>query len=297
MAKKFYGVVPPIVTPFDENGSIDVKTLRREVRLMIDSGVHGLSFAGSTGEGSMLTDEEIALGVKTVQEENREGLPLMVGIIRPSAKQAISAGLAAKAAGADALMCTPAFYPPYYHGPHDADNLKYYQEISDGVDLPIIIYNVIGNNPIIPETMKEICKIKNIVGIKQSVGGIHSLTDMIAVNGNDTLVFGAQDDLMYLSYELGAVGAISAILTVFPELMVKQWDAFQAGDYKTAREIHYQILPVWRLIEGASFPGKLKATLKLMGRDCGVARTPIVTPDGADLAELKAALEKGGFIK
>ncbi len=297
MSKKFYGVIPPIVTPFDENGNIDEAKLRREVRLMIDSGVHGLSFAGSTGEGSMLSDEEIARGVSIVQDENKEGLPLMVGIIRVSAKQAISAGLAAKAAGADALMCTPAFYPPYYHGPYDADNYKYYQEISDGVDLPIIIYNVIGNNPIIPATMEKICKIKNVVGIKQSVGGIHSLTDMINVNGENTLVFGAQDDLMFVSYVLGAVGAISAILTVFPELCVEQWNAVQAGDINKALEIHYRILPVWRLIEGSSFPGKLKAALKLMGRDCGKARTPIITPEDEDLAELKAALIKGGFIK
>ena len=296
MGKKFYGVIPPIVTPFDDNGDIDEAKLRREVRLMIDSGVHGLSFASSTGEGSMLTDEEIARGVSIVQSENKEGLPLMVGIIRVSARQAISAGLAAKKAGADALMCTPAFYPPYYHGPYDGDNYKYYQEISDGVDLPIIIYNVIGNNPIVPDTMEKICKIKNVVGIKQSVGGIHSLTDMINVNGKNTLVFGAQDDLMFVSYMLGAVGAISAILTVFPKLMVEQWDAVQAGDIQKALDIHYRVLPVWRLIEGSSFPGKLKAALKIMGRDCGKARTPIITPNDDELEELRKALKQGKFI-
>lgn len=290
---KLFGIIPPTVTPFDENERIDENVLRREVRFLFDAGVHGISFGGSTGEGALLSDTELGRGIRMIQEENTKSLPVLCGVIRNSTRDAISAGLAAKEAGANVLMVTPT----YYHGTSDQGNCKFFSDLSDQVGLPIVIYNVIKSNPIVPEQMKLISQIENVVGIKQSVGGIHSLTDMIAACGDKTLVFGAQDDLMYISYELGAVGAISAILTLFPELCVQQWDAYRRKDYATALDMHYRMLPVWRKIEGGAFPGKIKAALKLVGRDVGHARQPIQPPTEQEWNELREALTASGFIK
>jgi dihydrodipicolinate synthase/N-acetylneuraminate lyase len=164
--------------------------------------------------------------------------------------------------------------------------------------LPIVIYNVVSDNPILPSAMKKIANIDNIIGIKQSIGGrgIHGLTDMIAECGDKISIFGAQDDLMYISYELGAVGAISAIIALFPELCVQQWNAVQARNYDLAKEIHYRILPVWRTIEGRAFPGRIKAALNLLGRNVGKARKPILETTGIELENIKRALIQSSFL-
>jgi dihydrodipicolinate synthase/N-acetylneuraminate lyase len=287
-----YGIIPPTVTPFDQNEELDEACLRREIKYLFNAGVHGVSFGGSTGEGALLTNEELTRGIRIVQEENKQNLPVLCGIIRNSTRDAIKTGLAAKEAGADVLMVTPTFY----HGTSDEGNYRFFSDLSEQVGLPIIIYNVIKNNPILPKMMERLAQIENVVGIKQSVGGIHSLTDMIGTCGEKTLVFGAQDDLMYISYELGAVGAISAILTLFPEMCVKQWHAVQKKDYAMAMDIHYRMLPVWRTIEGGAFPGKIKAALKLIGRDVGVARQPIQPPTENEWNELSHALKTGHFL-
>jgi 4-hydroxy-tetrahydrodipicolinate synthase len=247
---------------------------------------------GSTGEGALLNDQELARGIQIVQDENRERVPVLCGIIRNSTRQAVSAGLAAKAAGADVLMVTPT----YYHGTSTEGNCEYFETIAKKVGLPIIIYNVIKTNPISPAAMMKISEVDLIIGIKQSVSGIHGLTDMIATCGSKSLVFGAQDDLMYISYLLGAVGSISAILTAFPDLCVEQWNAVKAGNIELAKEIHYRILPIWRKIEGGAFPGKIKAVLKLLGRNVGKARSPILEPTPAELLELRTELTNAGFL-
>ena len=286
------GIIPPIITPFMENEEIDETVLRREVRLLLDAGVHGISFGGSTGEGAVLSDEELSRGVEIVQEETEKGFPLLCGIIRNSTREAVNAGMAAMKAGADALMVTPTFY----FGTTDPGNYEFFKILTQEVGLPVVIYNVIQTNQISPASMAKISEIDLVVGIKQSVGGIHGLTDMIQVCGGKTLIFGAQDDLLFASYLLGAVGSISAILTAFPRECVQQWDAVQKGDIEKAKSIHYRILPVWRKIEGGAFPGRMKAVLNLLGRKVGKARSPILAPTAPEMKELENLLKKYGFI-
>jgi dihydrodipicolinate synthase/N-acetylneuraminate lyase len=289
---QLYGIIPPTVTPFDEKENLDEEALRKEIQFLFNCGVHGISFGGSTGEGALLSNEELSKGIRTIQEENTAKKPVLCGIIRNSTRDAIQAGITAREAGADVLMVTPTFY----HGTSDQGNYRFFQDLSEQSGMPVIIYNVIKNNPILPDAMRRISEIEGVIGIKQSVGGIHSLTDMIAACGDKTLVFGAQDDLMYISYELGAVGAISAILTLFPALCVEQWEAYRSKNYKLALDIHYRMLPVWRAIEGGAFPGKIKAALALIGRNVGHARQPIQKPDEAELAALREALQQSNFI-
>ena len=292
LRKELYGIIPPIVTPFDNLENLDEDSLKNEIRFMIDSGVHGLSLGGSTGEGALLTDDELSRGLEALQEVNKKRLPVICGIIRNSTREAVSAGISAKNAGADGLMVTPTFY----HGTNDAGNVAFYKEIGKQVGLPIIIYNVIKSNPILPSIMENIIQIPEVIGIKQSVGGIHSLTDMIYSVGNKINVYGAQDDLLFCSYLLGAVGAISAVLTAFPKECVMQWEAIEKGDIEKALKIHYRILPVWRKIEGGAFPGKIKATLNLMGRNVGLARSPIMPINENEIKQLSEELKKSKFL-
>lgn len=294
MNTTFFGVIAPMVTPFDSDGICDDEALRSETRFLIDAGVHGLSIGGSTGEGALLSDEELYRGVRIIQKENIEKKPLLCGIIRNSTNDAIRAGLHAREAGADGLMVTPT----YYHGTDDNGNILFYKELAGAVGLPIIIYNVIDRNPVSPSLMARLSEIENVAGIKQSVNGLHGLNAMISACGEQTLVFGAQDDLLFCSYLLGARGAISAILTVFPELCVQQWNAVQSMNIEEARQISFRLLPVWQLIAsaGMSFPGRIKAVLELLGRQGGLSRSPIMKPSQEVVEALRSALEKAGLL-
>lgn len=286
------GIIPPLVTPFTPTEELDEDRLKGELRYLFEVGVDGVSFGGSTGEGASLSDDELGRGVQIVQEENKEGIPVLCGIIRNSTRGAVRAGLIAKDAGADALMVTPS----HYFGAPEEGNYSFYETLAEKVGLPIIIYNVIQDNPISPQLVVKLSQIDRIVGIKQSCGGIHALTDMIAACGDKIRVFTAQDDLLYVSYLLGAIGAISAILTVFPELCLEQWRAVEDGDLELARRIHYRLLPVWRKIEGRAFPGKLKATLNLLGRNVGAARSPVLEPPPHQREAIEATLQEAGFL-
>ncbi len=286
--KDIKGIIPPLITPFTKKGILDEKALRGEVQFMLKSRVDGLSFGGSTGEGALLSIDEIESGITILKEENHRDIPIICGIISNSTNDAIKKGLAAKKAGADGLMVTPTFY----HGTDDIGNIAYFQALSDEVQLPIIIYNVIDKNPVTPDLMMKILPVKNVIGIKQSVGGLHAVNAMIAACGKQTKVFAAQDDVLFCSYLLGTAGAISAILTVFPELCVQQWEAVQSGDIGKAKEIHFRLYPVWKLISsaGMSFPGRLKAIIKILGRDAGFPRQPIFEPSKEVVGQLRNAL-------
>ncbi len=280
------GIIPPMVTPMTDSEEIDVPGIRREAELLLAAGVHGLSFAGSTGEGAVLDDREIATGVAAVQEVTAGSVPLLCGIIRDSTRAALSAAQAARDAGADALMVTPT----HYYGSSEDGTVEFYDRIAR-LGLPVVVYNVVASNPVSPQLMVELARIPNVVGIKQSVGGANELADMLRVAGDRTSVYAAHDGLLMAEFLLGASGSISAILTVFPRLFVKLWDAVAAGEIRRAREIHDSVLPAWRLIEGRYFPARLKAALSLIGRDVGPARHPMIRPSEDELARLAEALE------
>jgi len=292
VTERIRGIIPPMVTPFLPDGTLNLPKIRLEARRLLRAGVHGLSFGGSTGEGALLRDEELEAGVRAIREEVGDDVPVLCGVIRNCTRDAVSAAQAAKRGGADCLMMTPT----YYHGTDAAGNAAYYRTVYEQVGMPMVIYNVIKANPILPDMIPELSKNPGLIGIKQSVGGIHALADMLLAAGDRFTVFGAQDDVMYLSYLAGAKGAISAILTLFPEECMAQWHAVQAGDIETARKINDRMLPVWRTIEGGAFPGRIKTALNLRGVGVGNARSPILPTDAAVEERIRQAMCENGFL-
>ncbi len=288
--KKFSGIIPPIITPFDESGNIDRNIFKREVRHLINCGVHGLSPGGSTGEGAALTDEELAELIRIISEENIERLPIVAGVIRTSTQAAVKTALAAKAAGADALMVTPVFYNVLV--PDEKGNYSFYKAISDAVGLPIIIYNVVPQNEITSEAFSRLLEIPNVIGIKQSVGGIMAFYDMVITNGEKGMIYAATDEMLYSTFDLGADGAISAVISLFPKLCVKIWDLVKQGNRAEAKRIQDEMYPIWKLIRGPQFPARIKAALKIMGRDCGISRSPMSEVSITQIAEMKNLLSK-----
>lgn len=283
-----HGIIAPVITPWTRDERLDEDAFRKQVRFILDAGVHGISPAGSTGEGCMVHDDERNRMIEICREENDRGVPIVAGIIRHSTRDAVKAAREAKEHGADALMITPI----QYLGGTDGDgNFRFYQAISDAVDLPIIVYNVVPQNEIKPEVAERLLDIERVVGIKQSCGGVHAFMAMKARCGHKGLMFAATDELMYTTYEMGADGAIAAILGLFPELCVKLWNLKDSGDNREALRLQEMIYPIWMNIIGAQFPRRLKAALDCIGRPCGESMAPLNRASEEEYAQIRAAVQ------
>ena len=276
MSVKYEGIIPPIVTPFTETGEIDGEKIRREMEICLEAGADGISVGGSTGEGPTLRDEELTQLIGIAREYVKEGTDKTVvcGVMRTCTRDAVRAGKIAKEAGADAIMVTPTAYNVLV--PNAEGMFDFYSTISREVQLPTIIYNVIPQNTIYPDLFHRLLKeTEYIMGIKQSVGGIQALYADLMEVGEKGRVYAATDDMIYSCFDLGAKGAISAILSVFPKKSVEMWKCAQTGDHLRGLEIQQSLYKKWQVLGGNQFPIKMKYALKCLGRDCGYCRSPI----------------------
>ena len=291
MAKKITGIIPPIVTPFDADGTINTQLIEKEMKICIDAGVHGLSVGGSTGEGPTLRDEELVELINIAKGHLKEGQSLVCGVMRTCTRDAVQAGLAAKEAGADAIMVTPTAYNVLV--PNEQGMFDFYNTISKEVQLPIIIYNVIPQNTILPGLFKRLVEETEYVrGIKQSVGGVQALYAMRMAVGDKGNIYAATDDMLYTCYELGACGAISAILSVFPKECVEMWNCQQNGQKERAFEIQNQLYDKWQCLGGNQFPIRLKYALEVLGREPGYCRSPITYLPEEEKVRIRKAFEQ-----
>lgn len=284
---RFAGMIPPMIVPFDADGGMDEAALRSEARFLLDTGIHGISSGGSTGEGALLSDAELRRCLEIIGEENHNGLPVYAGIIRNSTRDAIRAGLDARAVGADALLVTPVFY----HGATEQENYEFFRDIGEAVRLPLIVYNVVPTNIISPSLFYRLAELEWVLGIKQ-VDPV-KMAEMACAG--DYRVFCACDQMLYGTYVSGACGAISAMITVAPALCVRQWHTFQAGNQAEAVAIQKTLTPIVATYLTAPYPPKVKALIQLQGRQAGWARQPAIMPEGELLERMRAALRGAGL--
>ena len=144
------------------------------------------------------------------------------------------------------------------------------------MELPVIIYNVIPHNTISPELFSRLLdRTEYVMGIKQSVGGIQALYADVMKVGNRGRIYAATDDMIYSCFDLGANGAISAILSVFPRECVEMWNCAKNGDHARGLELQKSLYNKWQCLGGNQFPIRMKYALSCLGRDCGYCRSPI----------------------
>lgn len=290
MSKALYGMIPPILTPFDPDGSINEVLLAREMDVAIKAGVHGLSVGGSTGEGPTLRDEELRDLITIAKGHVGPEQPVVCGIMRTCTRDAVRAGIAARDAGADAIMVTPTAYNVLV--PDEEGMFQFYSTLSREVELPIIIYNVIPQNTIQPRLFHRLLEeTEHVFAIKQSVGGVPALYAMKMECGDAGTLFAATDDMLATCFSLGAKGAISAVVSAFPSYCMDIWNAAQKGDWNTAMAIQDKLYKPWQCIAGNQFPIRMKYALKVMGRDAGYCRSPITHLSEEEKRQIERAFE------
>ena len=295
MYEHIYGIVPPMTTPFREDGTIDEAFLRADTRYMVDvAKVHGLAVCGSTGEGHTLTTAETRRITEVVIKEVNGRFPVITGIITDSTASAIERGKSVKDLGVAALQVTP---PHYLFRPDDDAMLRHFEALATGTGLPIMIYNVVPWVYLSPQLLTRIITgVEGVIGVKQSAGDMKMLADLLILLGNRGRIMSAVDALMYPSFALGAHGGIAAILTAVPKLYMQLWDAMQAGDHKQALALHEKLLPIWNAIFTDNLPANVKYCMELMGRPAGLPRPPMPPTAEERKPLIRKAMEGAGAI-
>lgn len=272
---RFHGAYTAIVTPFNEDGTrIDFAQLEANIRAQAEGGISGIVPCGTTGESPTLTDaEHHAVIEKSIEVGKSLGLSVIAGAGSNDTSHAIEMHRFAEQARADASLQVN----PYYNKPSQEGLYQHFTAIADSCDLPIVLYNIPGRTGVClsPETIERLAAHSNIVAIKDATGGLDHTAE--TVRRTDLIVLSGDDPLTLPMASLGGMGVISVISNLIPDRIAALCRAFLENDWKTAREIHYELLPLAKgLLSLDTNPVPVKAAMKLLGRDTGTVRLPLV---------------------
>ena len=283
------GVIPPLVTPFTADGSIDEAAFRKLIRFNLDKKVHGVCPGGSSGEGHTLTIDEFKRLMEITAAEVAGQVPIVAGIISNSTRDAINRAKAISHLPVAALQVTPVHY---LFKPDEEATHRHFKALTEAVDIPVIIYNVVPWNYLNPAQMIRLMnELPGVQGIKQSQGDLKLMADLLLGVPKGCKVFSAVDALLYSSFALGAHGTIAATPAALPGVCVALWNTVQAGDHVKALEMHKSMLAFWNAVIGDNLPANLKTTITLQGCDAGLPRAPMPPTSPAQRARIETALE------
>ena len=288
MLDNLFGVVAPFTTPFRENGSIELTSVKPQVDWLIENGVHGLAAGGSTGEGHVLDRGEYAELIAATVEAVAGRVPLVAGIVANSTAEVAARGHLVKDLGVVALQVTP---PHYLFRPDDDAMVEHFRAIHDECGVPILLYNVVPWCYLSPDLLLRIMdEVPGVAGVKQSAGDMKLFADLMRRAKPENRIFSAVDALLYPSYQLGARGAIAAILTAAPGPSVKLWHAVKNQEWGAARDLHERLMPVWDAVGVDNMPSLVKYAQSLQGVPAGLARKPTSPATAEQMAQVRAAL-------
>lgn len=290
--ERFHGVVPAMATPFTKDHALDESRVDELIDGYLRAGVHGISVAGSQGEFFALDHAEHLRLLERAVRATDGRVPLYAGTGAATTREAVALTQAAEAMGADlALVITP-----YFVQPSQSELVAHYTAVARATRLPVLLYN---NPPrtgvnLLPETLAQCMRAAdNIVGVKDSGGDLTQSIEYLLLAPRPALLFSGRDTLALSMLVHGGHGTISPAANVFPERMVRLYDALRAGRHDEARRLSDVFAPLRAAWAWGSFPVVIKEAMALAGRSAGPARPPIsgLTPEvRARLADVVATI-------
>lgn len=292
------GVIVPILTPIDENETIDEARFRRHIDFVIEGGVLGILIFGSNGEFYSIEEDEMERGLKIAVDHTAGRVPVYFGMGAVSTKKCVRMAKMAVANGADGIS----ILQPMFLKPTDDELFLHFKTIADAVpETPVLLYNNPGRvgytlSANVVERLAH--EVANIVGMKDTSGDITQTSEFIRRNRDVGFkVFGGKDTLLYASMCHGAVGGVCTAGNFMPELITDIYNKFVDGDMAGSLEAQFKLNPVRLSMDGASFPVATKDMANLRGRDVGLPYTPsLATPEGPVLDKMKKEMKIAGLI-
>ena len=271
----FKGLGIALVTPFNEDGSVDYQSLKRLVEYQLDNGADFLCILVTTSETPTLSKEEKAEIKKFIVELVNGRVPIMIGCGGYNTAAVVEELKTGDFTGIDGILSIC----PYYNKPSQEGLYQHFKAISAATKLPIILYNVPGRtgvNMTAATTVRLAKDCKNIVAIKEASGNLEQINEIIKNKPSTFDVISGDDALTFPMISCGAVGVISVIGNALPKEFSKMIRLQFKGEYEPARKIHHKFIDLFSLLFVDGNPAGVKAMLHEMGMIKNVLRLPLV---------------------
>ncbi len=291
----FTGAGVAIVTPMNDDGSINFDKLGELIDFNIDNGTDAIIICGTTGESATMTDQEHIDCIRYAVEKVNKRVPVVAGTGSNHTEYAVNLSKEAEEIGADALLVVT----PYYNKTSQAGLIKHFTTIAEAVELPIILYNVpsrTGVN-ILPETCAELSKIDNIVAIKEATGNISQVAKVAALCGDNLDIYSGNDDQIIPIMSLGGKGVISVLSNCMPAETHEICQLCLDNKFAEAREKALNLLDFSNSLFCDVNPIPVKQALNNMGFEVGACRLPLVEMSDANKEKLLKSMKAVGLVK
>ena len=282
------GSIVPVVTPF-KNGALDLDGLAGLIEWQIESGSHGVSVQGTTGEPSSLTLDERKQVIKTAAEVVNKRVPFVAGSASTNHAESIELSRYAQDVGADAVL----FISPYYCRPSQEGIYQHFDALSKSVDVPVILYNIPGRTAVNIE-IDTVARLKeandNIIGVKESNKDFEHINRLLHRMGRDFLVYSGIELLCYPIIAIGGAGFVSATGNLMPGKVASLYNLVQEGKWQEAQDLHYAMITLNDAIFMEINPVPVKAALGMMGKISPEVRLPLSPLSDSNREKLRKIL-------
>ena len=290
----FEGAAVAIVTPMNENGSVNFAKFAELIDWQIEQGTDAIIVCGTTGEGSTLSPEEHVAVVKFCIDKVNHRVPVIAGTGSNDTAFSVKLSKEAEEDGADGLL----LITPYYNKTSQNGLIAHFTAVADAVNIPCILYNVPGRTgmTITPETCLTLSRHENIVGIKEASGNLAQAARIAALCGDDLVLYTGEDGLIVPMMSLGGKGVISVLSNVAPKETHDLTAACLKGDFEEGRRLQLKYLSLVDALFSDVNPIPVKEALNLMGKEVGPCRLPLVPMSDAGRENLKNCLAEVDLI-
>lgn len=291
----FTGAGIAIITPFNEDGSINYERLGEMIDYQIENGTDAIIICGTTGEASTMSDEEHLECIRFAVKKVAKRVPVIAGTGSNDTAYAIKLSKEAEEIGADGLLLVT----PYYNKTTQRGLIAHFTAIADAVNIPIILYNIPGRTGMSIEisTAKVLAKHKNIVAVKEASGNIGYTAKLIAACGDDLDVYSGNDDMIVPIMSLGGKGVISVLSHVLPKETHLMAQYCLENNFAEASKLQIKYLDLINNLFVEVNPIPVKEAMNLIGINVGGCRMPLYPMSDENREKLKASLAKHGLIK
>ena len=288
------GSIVAIVTPMQEDGSLDLDSLRSLVDFHVREGTDAIVVVGTTGESPTVNVDEHCELIRVTVDHAAGRIPVIAGTGANSTAEAIELTEFARQAGADMALSVV----PYYNKPTQEGLYRHFKAIAEAVELPILLYNVPGRTvaDMSNDTILRLAEVVGIAGVKDATGNLDRACDLIARAPKGFALYSGDDMTCVASIMLGYHGNISVTANVAPRLMHAMCAAAAAGDAARAREIHFRLVGLHRDLFCEANPIPVKWAVQQMGMMPGGIRLPLTPLSAANHERVRAAMRLAGVI-
>jgi len=268
----FEGSGVALVTPFNNSG-VDYDKLGELLEWQIENSTDAIIICGTTGESSTMTDSERKTVIDFTVKKVNSRVPVIAGTGSNNTSYAIELSKYAEEVGVDGILVVT----PYYNKTSQKGIIEHYEAIANSVNVPIILYNVPGRTGVnlLPQTVVELSKIKNIKAIKEASGDISQVAEVARLCSEDFYIYSGNDDMTVPVLSLGGKGVISVVANILPSDTHNMVMEYLKGNMIEARKLQLKMNGLINALFVEPNPIPVKTAMNLMGMKVGGLRLPL----------------------